>query len=73
MKILITGAQGFIGKNFEIFLKQKNYEILKFNRNDKIKKLYRNILNSDLILHFAGENRPSNPILVKKNEFSKII
>ncbi len=67
MKILITGSQGFIGKNIEIFLKQKNYQILKFDRNDKIKKLYGNILKSDLILHFAGENRPSNPKLFYKN------
>lgn len=67
MRILITGTQGFIGKNTEIFLKQKNYEILKFNRTDNSKKLYQNLLKSDLILHFAGENRPSNPKLFYKN------
>ena len=39
MKILITGSKGFIGKNLEIFLRQKKYEILTLNRNDK-KKYY---------------------------------
>tara|TARA_Y100000741_G_scaffold88068_1_gene65088 strand:- start:6288 stop:7385 length:1098 start_codon:yes stop_codon:yes gene_type:complete len=67
MKILITGAKGFIGKNFKIFLKQKNFKILTFDRNENLKKLHKNLFNCDLIFHFAGENRATNNKLFIKN------
>ncbi len=67
MKILITGSEGFIGKNLEIFLRQKKYKILKLKRDDKKKILHKNLLNADLICHLAGENRSKNSSLFVKN------
>ena len=43
MKILITGGNGFIGRNLEVYLCKKNINILTFNRKDPIKKLYDNL------------------------------
>ena len=47
MKVLITGSNGFIGRNLEVYLCKKNINILTFNRKDPIKKLYDNLLKSD--------------------------
>ena len=63
MKVLITGSNGFIGRNLEVYLCKKNINILTFNRKDPIKKLYDNLLKSDVICHIAGENRPLDPNL----------
>tara|TARA_Y100001968_G_scaffold200492_1_gene184035 strand:+ start:1246 stop:2382 length:1137 start_codon:yes stop_codon:yes gene_type:complete len=65
LKILITGSNGFIGKNFKIFLKQSpNYEFISFNKEDKISKFYSDLENIDFIFHAAGVNRTKD-----KNEF----
>ena len=61
IKLLVTGASGFIGKNFINRAKSKhNYIIAEFLRKDNIKKLKELVIDADFILHFAGENRPKN-------------
>ena len=61
MKVLITGSDGFIGKNVYHYLKSyTKFKISTFNRNDKIQNLKKKILNCDFIIHLAGENRPKN-------------
>lgn len=59
--ILITGSKGFIGKNL---LKKlallENINILEFNRNDTEIYLEKSILESDFIIHLAGEVRPNS-------------
>ena len=61
MKILVTGANGFIGKNFLTHLKENNFDnVLTFNRNDDINKLSSLIKNVDWVFHLAGENRPKD-------------
>jgi UDP-2-acetamido-2,6-beta-L-arabino-hexul-4-ose reductase len=61
MRILITGSDGFIGKNLITRLSEnKVHEILTFNRLDPIEKLHSSLLNCDLIFHLAGANRPIN-------------
>ena len=49
MKILITGSNGFIGKNLKYFLIENQHKILEQNRNNNIKKL-----NLTYCLGFAG-------------------
>ena len=58
MKILITGSNGFIGKNL-IFklISQKKHQIFQFNRRDSLKKLQNFINKADIIFHLAGVNR----------------
>ena len=61
--ILITGADGFIGSNLLIRLKEnESFRILKFVRTDNLEKLSKLVSKSDVIIHLAGENRPSDVI-----------
>jgi UDP-2-acetamido-2,6-beta-L-arabino-hexul-4-ose reductase len=61
LKVLVTGADGFIGKN--LFFRLKELSLLSpltFTRNDSINDLNELIDQSDVIVHLAGENRPKN-------------
>jgi len=61
MKILITGADGFIGKNFKVRLsEQSQHETRLFSRNNSVKDLDALLDGVDFVFHFAGVNRPSN-------------
>jgi UDP-2-acetamido-2,6-beta-L-arabino-hexul-4-ose reductase len=61
MKILITGADGFIGKNFKLRLsEQSQHETRLFSRNNSVKDLDALLDGVDFVFHFAGVNRPSN-------------
>lgn len=62
MKILITGADGFIGKNFKLRLsEQPQHEIRLFTRNNSAKNIDELLDEVDFVFHFAGVNRPENP------------
>ncbi|MBU2494624.1 MAG: NAD-dependent epimerase/dehydratase family protein [Bacteroidetes bacterium] len=60
-KILITGSNGFIGKNLVTILNEKEgYDLLEFDKDNDIKDLDRGIIECDWIVHLAGSNRPEN-------------
>lgn len=60
-KVLITGANGFIGKNLTTRLNElSNYEIITFLKEDSHADLSDKILKADIIVHLAGVNRPPN-------------
>ena len=60
INILVTGSKGFIGKNLLKKLNSKDFNILEFNRNDTLETLEKQIMQSDFIVHLAGEVRPSS-------------
>jgi len=60
LNILVTGSKGFIGKNLLKKLDSNNFNILEFNRNDSFEKLEKLIIQSDFIVHLAGEVRPTS-------------
>lgn len=61
MKILITGAYGFIGKNLICELKNKGYHDLCFcGRDTKIEELDKYTESCDFVFHLAGVNRPEH-------------
>ena len=61
MKILVTGANGFIAKNLIQYLSEKeNIEILKLYRNTSDQELAQVVLSAEWIVHLAGVNRPKN-------------
>lgn len=61
MKVLVTGAKGFIGKNLVARLKYKeDVEVTEYDVNDRIEDLQNKINEFDFIFHLAGVNRPQN-------------
>lgn len=61
INVLITGANGFVGKNLVSHLSQiKNIKINTFNKSDKINLLPSLISQTDVVIHLAGENRPKD-------------
>lgn len=68
MKILITGSNGFIGRNVhEKLLAQEVSDIFTYNSSDSIEHLKKCCRNADVVLHFAGINRTDH-----LHEFEKI-
>jgi UDP-2-acetamido-2,6-beta-L-arabino-hexul-4-ose reductase len=61
MKVLITGANGFIGKNLAAQLGvNKSYHVLKYGRQSTIDELRSLVGEADFICHLAGVNRPTD-------------
>ena len=62
MKILITGSDGFLGKNLATHLSErKDYEVFTFTRRNHTSELSMLCRDADFIFHLAGINRPENP------------
>lgn len=76
MNVLITGANGFIGKNLISVLEEnKAYKIIKFTRDHGITNLENKIKNAEFIIHLAGINRAKNKKLFWEvnNDLTEII
>lgn len=61
MKVLVTGSNGFIGKNLISHLSEiENVEIISYDKGDTFDKIVNLIDEIDFIFHLAGVNRPTN-------------
>ena len=59
MKILVTGAKGFIGKNLIAELKNRNYtDIFEYDKDIDSSLLDEYCKETDFVFHLAGVNRP---------------
>jgi UDP-2-acetamido-2,6-beta-L-arabino-hexul-4-ose reductase len=59
MKVLVTGANGFIGKNLMLRLREQlDTEVLTYVRGQDAATLNGLLARADAIVHLAGENRP---------------
>ena len=59
MKILVTGAKGFIGKNLIAELKNRKYTyIFEYDRDTEPSLLDEYCKEADFVFHLAGVNRP---------------
>ena len=60
MKILVTGAEGFIGRNLIAELKnRKYYDIFEYDKDTNPELLDEYCKVADFIFHLAGVNRPN--------------
>ena len=58
MNVLVTGANGFIGKNLIIHLNELGTNTMTYTRENSLQDLPDLVKKSDFIVHLAGENRP---------------
>ncbi|MAE21758.1 MAG: capsular biosynthesis protein [Pseudomonas sp.] len=62
MRVLVTGAQGFVGKNLLLHLSErKDTEVVRFTRDNSVDELPTMLAGVDFIFHLAGVNRPQDP------------
>lgn len=62
MKVLITGANGFVGQNLCTHLAERqDVEVLRFTRDDDPALLPDLVSQADFVFHLAGVNRPQDP------------
>lgn len=62
MKVLITGAEGFIGKNLRLRLaERKDVQIVCFTREQDSNLLPELLHNVEFVFHLAAVNRTKNP------------
>ena len=62
MKVLITGAAGFIGKNLQLHLaERKDVQVVRFTRSSDSGQLPGLLQGVDFVCHLAGVNRPQAP------------
>lgn len=60
-RILVTGSNGFIGKNLVVRLGElSNISITSFVRGDDVARLPQLVSKVDAVIHLAGENRPAD-------------
>jgi UDP-2-acetamido-2,6-beta-L-arabino-hexul-4-ose reductase len=60
-RVLITGANGFIGKNLQVRLSElPDMAASTFVRGDDTAKLPGLVAQADAVVHLAGENRPAD-------------
>ena len=70
MKILVTGAKGFVGKNLVHRLKNLGYaDIFEYDKNNTEDDLEDFCKQCDFVYHLAGVNRPKNEEEFKKGNF----
>ena len=64
MRVLVTGAKGFLGRNLSAHLMENGHEVLSYDRENSPEDLKSYLAQADFIVHLAGINRP-----LKEEEF----
>ncbi len=66
MKVLVTGSDGFVGKNLLVKLAENSIDFVCFSRRHAVDDLVSLLTDIDFVFHLAGVNRPQDP-----NDFDK--
>jgi UDP-2-acetamido-2,6-beta-L-arabino-hexul-4-ose reductase len=60
MKVLVTGARGFMGQNLTVRLSELGHKVLALGREEDDAAWTTAVRDADAIVHLAGENRPAD-------------
>jgi len=60
MRVLVTGANGFIGKNLLVHLREQGIESILFTHEMDLADLEAKLEEVDFVFHLAGVNRPKD-------------
>lgn len=58
MRVLVTGANGFIGRNLQVKLQEKGIECVIWTRDTAMQSIQEALPTIDWVIHLAGANRP---------------
>lgn len=61
MRVLVTGSNGFLGRNLTLRLREEGHEVLCFTRDSDPEDLPEMVGGCDAVFHLAGVNRPDDP------------
>lgn len=62
IRVLITGAKGFLGKNLQLKLQERpGVRVQSYTRHDSPDRLPELVRGADFVFHLAGVNRPEDP------------
>ena len=62
MKVLVTGANGFIGLNLQLLLRERSdVHVVCYTRDQSTAQLVRLLEGVNFVIHLAGVNRPQDP------------
>jgi UDP-2-acetamido-2,6-beta-L-arabino-hexul-4-ose reductase len=62
MRVLITGANGFVGRNLQLRLQERSdVETVCYTRDQQVVQLASLLEGVDFVFHLAGVNRPKDP------------
>ncbi|MCG2841189.1 NAD-dependent epimerase/dehydratase family protein [Sandaracinobacter sp. RS1-74] len=60
MQVLLTGANGFFGRNLSLALAERGHAVLPFTRQNRAEELPALVMRADAVVHLAGANRPAD-------------
>lgn len=69
MKVLVTGSNGFIGKNLLVKLTEKSISYNCFTKHQAVSELPKLLKDVNCVYHLAGVNRPSDPTEFLKQNY----
>ena len=69
MKILVTGAKGFVGKNLCITLKQMGHTVYEYDVDSTVCDLEKYTYDCEFVFNLAGVNRPKSEDEFMKGNF----
>src|SRR5690242_17491072 len=60
MTIVITGADGFVGRNLAVHLTERKLDFVRVTRETSSSELAKSLSEASFVFHLAGVNRPKD-------------